>query len=1234
MATVGETVPKAAASESSPARTGLSTSPVAVVWCRQVDNEAESPGYTTVPEEFPGQRETLEVIRAVGHLTVNVADTHDYWDPDPSQPLSYYPNIFLYPAFGGRYICLGRMFLSTEDRPRLGMKTLVLDTAQLLATGDFGGTIARWHASMGGPRRDGVRPPPVPDPSLFSTVGEGFLFHRGSTDPVLLVASDDWEAVMQAILDLIRSLPASLVSLGAILAFPYFLPQPKTNLHEFTEQLPLALALMRVPRAEAAGDRHNKRMSSWETAPVTLRDLTQGVPNGSRTKETIPLVLQYLRDHAEAKLRPISQRVDLVEGPRVKAHLADPERQGGRDRRKEMWRIGTAMESAAMLLQRSRGRHVPVTGETAKRAQEYLQARLPENEVRAPASEPVLAPVLSAAVGGGQVPPWLQRAGESPAPPAAPAGPEVVPVSTSDDPSLLKSPAPAPLPPVVARPVAPSIDPVALRLQIEKDVLMLLEERLASLRKSAPPPSPATALDDALKAELDARIETRIANAVMGLNAEVSRNLESALARQEMAAETRLKTAIDSVATPGPAHQLDPKLTAELAGRVDAQIAVALDAARAAIRRDLEAAMQQSERSQSDRLAGALAKLPPPGPATALDEKLKTELDARIDARIPTGVAAVGTPTRKEFDQLRTELRSLPPPGPAKELDDALRRDLGDMIEARIVEALGRADAARDEKLKAALRTLSSPVPASALDEKLKAELDARTSGRIAAALQLITGQIKEAVQAAEEREGRAREDRLSSVEARVALALEPKLVGELDKKIAVALETRAAEIGRRLDETVAKGSARAKEETQTELRKAVADLEARIGKAEDELRAGLSAQLDLHLQEAADRELQGRVDTEQRLTESIQARFAEVEGKRLKEHKELEQRLGVLVDGRNRDTHEKLSGLTQQQEAKLAGSVDQKVAAAQERLQRELESRLTEAQEARVHALADLQVRLQSFFEQKLREEQEGERQKYLELLARLKGEIESSLARMVDSSRFDSALREKIGRSLETFRAETQRAVDARLATAEQRLQVDRTDSGGQLARIEQALEERRTELHKLEEVLRTDMDDLDRRSQILSDRLVPIVRKTWLRVAEIQQAGSSAEVETQLNQLRREMNREFQRMEADQVTRTNELRERMETTIAHQGRVWLTLIHQLSQLTGDRRGAAARRPAAPRTDGDEFDLESLPSMVREEDPVNPMDPEPEEDRTPRRTPSPAEREAARRRLRRSDR
>ncbi|HKV90197.1 MAG TPA: hypothetical protein VJQ43_03255, partial [Thermoplasmata archaeon] len=357
-------------------RAAAQASPVGVVWCRQVDNEAESPGYTTVPEAFPGHRETLDAIRIVGNLTVNVADTHDYWDPDPSQPLSYYPNLFLYPAANGRYTCIGRMFLSTEDRPRLGMKTLVLDTQQLLASGEFGSTVLRWHASMGGPRRESARIPPPPDPALYGVVGEGFLFHRGSTDPLLLVASDQWETTMQAILDLIRVLPASLTALGAVLAFPYFLPQPKTNLHEFTEQIPLSLALMRVGRGEAAGDRHAKRIQAWESASVTVRDLTDGLPApGPKSKETTPLILQFIRDRQEAKLVPIRQRVDLAETNRLRTHLADPERQGGRDRRKEIWRIGTAMESAALLLQKARGRHVPVTAETAKRAQEYLQAR-------------------------------------------------------------------------------------------------------------------------------------------------------------------------------------------------------------------------------------------------------------------------------------------------------------------------------------------------------------------------------------------------------------------------------------------------------------------------------------------------------------------------------------------------------------------------------------------------------------------------------------------------------------------------------------------------------------------------------------------------------------------------------------------------------------------------------------------------------------------------------------------
>ncbi|MGB6442791.1 MAG: hypothetical protein WBF81_05805, partial [Thermoplasmata archaeon] len=245
-------------------------SPVAVVWCRQVDNEAESPGYTTIPEEFPGRRETLETIRLVGNLTVNVADTHDYWDPDPSQTLSYYPNLFLYPAGNGRYTCVGRMFLSTEDRPRLGMKTLVLDTPQLVASGEFGAAVLQAWASMGG-RPGADRPRAEPDVAVYQAVGEGFLFHRGTTEPVVIVAAEQWESAIDAIGELLRFLPTSLLALGAFLVFPYFLPEGKVNLHEFSEQVPLALAVMRVPEREALGDRHAKRIQSWEAAPVSLR---------------------------------------------------------------------------------------------------------------------------------------------------------------------------------------------------------------------------------------------------------------------------------------------------------------------------------------------------------------------------------------------------------------------------------------------------------------------------------------------------------------------------------------------------------------------------------------------------------------------------------------------------------------------------------------------------------------------------------------------------------------------------------------------------------------------------------------------------------------------------------------------------------------------------------------------------------------------------------------------------
>ncbi len=1112
------------APRSAPARAAASASPVAVVWCRQVDNEAESPGYTTVPEEFPGQRETLEVVRSVGHLTVNVADTHDYWDPDPAQPLSYYPNLFLYPAYGGRYTCVGRMFLSTEDRPRLGMKTLVLDTGQLFASGEFGATVLRWHASMGGPRREGSRPPPAPDPTLIPVLGEGFLFHRGSTDPVVVVAADEWERTMQTILELVRVLPASLVALGAILAFPYFLPQPKTNLHEFTEQLPLALALMRVPKGEAAGDRHAKRMSSWATAPVTLRDLTDGVP-AARGRETVPLVLQYARDRVDTKLLPISQRVDLVELSRVRGHLADPERQAGRDRRKEMWRIGTAMESAALLLQRARGRHVPVNVETAKRAQEYLQARLPEVDpnATAPLSEPAVVepPVGAGATVAASLPPWLRGPLLPPAPPP-PAAPEVVPISIAEDPSLL-SPSARSAAPAAARPApaAPAAAPART--------------------SSAPPPS------------APPRPPPAATPAPVALPADPV---------------TPRPAPTSAPVSPPPAAPVPEPARPPAVSTAD------LVTLRGQLQQDLFRLLE-------DRIA-ALPKRLNTAPATRLDDALLRELEARTEARVRAAV---------------------------------------DEANAKWTTALGAVEGRQAAAVERRLAEIESKQP-EATRLRVADEVDRRLPGALQTPLTEAETRLAQTVEAAQ---GRQREALRAAFEQAV-VTLRTQL-NESETTLRTALQ---ADLDRSLTEgplrTEVEGliaAAFAARLTEAETRRSheLRDLELRLG-----------AQLDARLKETAQRvealtketaqaptQFEGRLtalfeqarrETTTLVATAVTTRLAEIDQRRLRETRDLEQRVTQTLEARLKESLEKGQGASSAVESRLATTVDQRIALSEDRQRAALDGKLEEVHETRVQALAELQVRLQSFFEQRIGEAQERERQKYVELLARLKSEVDAGMSRMVDSSRFDAALREKVGRTLEAVKAEQQRALDARLATAEERLKVDQTEVTEHLTRLEAALEDRRAELQALDESIRAEVDDLDRRTQILSDRLVPIVRKTWLRVAELQQAsGPSAEAEALVHQLRRDITRELHRLDAELLERTTEIRDRMETAISSQGRVWLTLIRQLSQLTGRPRSLAA----SPLFADDAEALRRLSGALDAEsddpsDPVNPLDPDPE--------------------------
>ncbi|MCI4338175.1 MAG: hypothetical protein L3J72_02600, partial [Thermoplasmata archaeon] len=1016
--------------ESAPASGPGASGPVAVVWCRQVDNEAESPGYTTVPDDFPGRRETLEAIRLVGNLTINVADTQDYWTPGPPAPLSYYPNLFLYPAYGGRYTCVGRMFLSTEDRPRLGMKTLVLDTSQLLATGEFGPALLRWHATMAGARKEGSRPPPVPDPGLFPLVGEGLLFHRGSTDPVLLVASGEWDAVMESIFELVRAMPASLLTLGAILAFPYFLPQAKVNLHEFTEQLPLALALMRIPPLEATGDRLKKRMQSWEAAPITVRDLLNGIPEPSgkgKEKDAVPLVLQYVRDQNLSRLGPIAQRVDLVELPRLRAMLADPERQGGKERRKEMWRIGTAMENAALLLQRARGRHVPVSVETAKRAQSYLQAKVPARSAETAAGVEAAAPAAPAATTSSMGPapslahpPWLVKTAPLP---QSRAVTEVVPVSRSDDPSSLPSERAnraaangAVLPSGVSSPaVAPQLPPAELRREIEATVARLLDAREAEA---------VTRLLPKLAPELLARLRT------------------------ESSAQAE--------------NQLKPLLAAS-----EQRLAQALT--------DLETRWRSQQ-------------LPPGTVAPELEKALLALIEARLTAQ-------------------------------AAELAGRFQQRLGD-TEGRLTQQSTALLASTESRLREALLVALG----SEVDRRAKALLDR----------EFATGPKGEPV-------GRIGEAARAAIAAQLSVALAPTLA-ELEKRWGEKLQASSG---------TAPLSGKALNELHAVVDRKIADHLTNEQRAREELRASLlsqvesqrsvtATQLEEDLLQAMAKEMDVRSEEVSRLRDTVLQRFQEADARRLQEAQAAEDKIQAQFDTRVRELTIRSGTGVKDSESRLRTLLEEKTVAQEARLKSELDAKVQSLRELQGHADADVQVRLQSYIDQKLRESGEEQRETVVSLLARMRSEVETLREKGLDPARLDALLRERVQRASDTLRSDLLLTMDRKMGEAEDRLLHAGGERVERFATLERNLQDHSKELLRTEEGLRTELSDLERRLAVLSDRLVPVVRKSWMRIAELEKGGGSpVDIDLRLSQVRRELKEELRRHDAEVADRVREIR-----------------------------------------------------------------------------------------------
>jgi len=473
---------------------------------------------------------------------------------------------------------------------------------------------------------------------------------------------------------------------------------------------------------------------------------------------------------------------------------------------------------------------------------------------------------------------------------------------------------------------------------------------------------------------------------------------------------------------------------------------------------------------------------------------------------------------------------------------------------------------------------------------------------------------------------------RVGALEARPAVT--SKDVGsEVDQRIQ-AVEPKLAALEQKVKDAVkASGEAWA-ERLRSELQAAVDDLSAKAAHAEEELRAAMIAQIELELRETQDQGTALREEIENRVRDLLKERLTEVDQKRAKDVRDLEQRLGLLVEGRSRDLESRLTAAIESARAKAVTVDDERVSQTERRLTLEQEARAAELAEAQTQTLAGFQVRMQSFFEQKLRENQEAEREKYVELLARFKGEVDQSLSRTIDSGRFDIAVQERIARALAGAREEEEKAIAAGVADAELRLKAAQEEGIARLEHVEGKLQLRETDLARVERTVRHDLEELDRRVQVLTDRMLPLVRRTWEKVGEIEKEGAApVESDAVVKELRRELTRELRRVEGELLEQTSELRDKLESTLQSQGRIWLNFVRQLSaageELTPASNAPPARgvrRPlrapvVAPEDDALLGDGLREPEEVDAfgPDPVNPLDPqadEPEPEVAPRET------------------
>ena len=326
---------------------------------------------------------------------------------------------------------------------------------------------------------------------------------------------------------------------------------------------------------------------------------------------------------------------------------------------------------------------------------------------------------------------------------------------------------------------------------------------------------------------------------------------------------------------------------------------------------------------------------------------------------------------------------------------------------------------------------------------------------------------------------------------------------------------------------------------------KEVRDLEQRLGLLVD----GRTKDVETRVQAAI---ATASADTREQFAAVGKERSTESDQRRVRELRDVEQRIGLLVDGRTKDVETRIQAAITAANAdvreKLATAQEARVSQAEKRWSVDGEARFAQRAEAQTQALAGLQVRLQSYFEQKLRENQEREREKYVELLARLKSEVDQSLAKTIDSNKFDTVIRERVARGLETAREQQEKAIEAAVGDAEVRLSSQQEEGVVRLERLEAKIQTRETDILRIEQTLRHEVDDLDRRIQVVADRALPLIRRTWLRVSELEKEGpGAADTEAHLKEFRREMARELRRVEGELLEQTGDLRDRLEATLA---------------------------------------------------------------------------------------